>query len=137
MTNFNTDKITAGIPAKAELGFNSITAKVVLATAQATDDTITFCKIPKGAIVQAVLLSFSTQLPFATNITIQLGDGTTAARFGTTGSLTAAGNGTLVVSVDETATASEVNLVGTISASSGSAQASTIRAVVLYTMNTL
>lgn len=134
MPNFNSTKAAAGTKARANKIGALIEHDEVAVTGQAQADTLTFCKLPIGAIIHGFALTGTAAL-FATSCTLQFGDGTTAALFGTVSFSNVAPNAFVTVpgaAASIAALTSEVNLVVTISAASGAAGAQTLGLKIFY-----
>lgn len=136
MPNFNSTKAAAQgatpptAAVRSGIGAEVLLDSIVMGTTHAANDTITMLKIPKGFTVSRIDYSISAK-PAATSGTYQFGDGTTAARFGTTAAVTAAVTGSFVP-VDQTAMAVDTNLVLTISALVGGTPATHTILVSVY-----
>lgn len=129
MANFNS-ACYASTPTRQNLvGLNFVNDTVAV-TGQAASDTLTMVKLPVDASLRAILISGTAAL-FGTSCTLQFGDGTTAARFGSI-SLGAVAPNDAVVSLDTTKLTAATNLVITISAASGAAGAQTVRVGLIY-----
>lgn len=132
MANFNSTRSTA--TPKNQVGVNA-QFDTVAVTGQVATDTITMlAQIPLGAVIIGVGISGTAAL-FATSCTLQVGDGTTASRFGIANVLTSPS--TFIPSKDFTPLTADTSIVITISAASGAAGAQTLGLTVIYTMNSL
>jgi hypothetical protein len=137
MPNFNSTKAAAQaantVPVKSGISSEVIVDNIALATAHAQADTVTLVKLPKGFLVTGIGYSVSAK-PGATSGVYQFGDGTTAARFGTTSAISAAAQG-FFAAVDQTALTADTNLVLTLSTLTGGAAAHNIFVQVYGTFN--
>lgn len=137
MPNFNSTRAAAQaantLPVKSGIGAEIIIDNIVVSTTHAQADTFTLVKLPKGFTVTRIDYYFSNK-PGATSGVFQFGDGTTAARFGTTAAISAATSGSFSAT-DHTALAADANLVLTLSTLTGAAAAFNIFVSVSGTFN--
>lgn len=134
MPNFNSTKAAAGTKARAYKVGALIEHDEVAVTGHTTADTLTMVTLPAGAIIHGFAITGTAAL-FATSCTLQFGDGTTAALFGSVSFLAVAPNAFVTVpgaAASIAPLAAEVPLKITISASSGAAGAQTLGVKVFY-----
>lgn len=129
MPNFNSAGYASTPTRQLIVGLNIVNDTVAI-TGHAANDTLTTVKLPVDASLRAIMISGTAAL-FGTSCTLQFGDGTTAARFGSI-SLGAVAPNDCVVSLDTTKLTAATNIVITISAASGAAGAQTVRLAYLY-----
>lgn len=137
MATFTTTKTASGIQPRGDIDITSVTGEFTIPTGFATNDVVQMVKIPKGALLQEVILSSSAGVGATANLSVGDTNGTpNAARYVASTAFTAAtlarlgvhaGHGysfTADSTVDVTAVSIATPTVGTV-----------IRLTVIYTMN--
>lgn len=126
------------IPARYHVGVNSITSKYAATTALVAADTINFCTLPAGAVVQEVILSSDGDL--GTTFTFDVGDASDVDRFidgavmtNATGSIDRLGNvvGSAATGPGYAYTA-ETDIIGTVVTAAAGTTDATITLTIIF-----
>lgn len=131
MSNVNSAKYAATV--RSGLGAELITDSYTFATSHAQGDTLTMVKLPKGFVVTGISF-YCDSKPGATSGVYSIGDGTTAARWAATSTISAATKAFYSVA-DFTALTADTNLVLTLTTLTGAAAAHSILITVHGTFN--
>lgn len=88
MATFTTTKTAAGVQARGGIDLTSVTGEFSIPSGFATSDVVQMVKIPKGALIQEVILSSSAAVGATANLSV--GDSGSSARFIASTAFTAA-----------------------------------------------
>lgn len=88
MATFTTTKTAASIQPRAGIDVTSVTGEFSIPTGFATNDVVQMVKVPKGALVQEVILSSSAGVGATANLAV--GDSGNTARYIASTAFTAA-----------------------------------------------